>query len=142
VFRDGGFVPAHVQDRRVSVIAHRSIDQREDSQQQDRDAQGPQLTPLVQAVGHLQHLSALNDADQHDDDRDDEQEVDEPSDRIGRHQAEHPQDQKHDRNGPEHCLSPFSARNHLREAGPWSTRLPAYRLEAPRERRSFLSESN
>ena len=50
----------------------------------------------------VERISALNDAEQHDDDRDDKEDVDEAAERIGRGDAEQPQHEKHDDDCCEH----------------------------------------
>jgi hypothetical protein len=44
-------------------------------------------------------IPALNDAEQQDDDGDDEQDVDQASECVGRHDSEQPQDEKNDDDG-------------------------------------------
>ena len=51
--------------------------------------------------GHrLNRPAALNDPDQDDDDREHQQDVDEPAQRIRRHQTEQPQDDENYGDGP------------------------------------------
>src|ERR1700738_4544232 len=59
----------------------------------------------------LNRPAALNDADQDDDDRQHEQDVDEPAQRIRRHQTEEPQDDENYGDSPKqiHFRAPFKS---------------------------------
>jgi hypothetical protein len=83
----------------------------------------PRFTGLVGEKGSkgTDYGTSLNQADDENDYRDDEENVNEAVQRVARDQAQEPENQKDDENGPQHDVVP-SYRPNYREAalGPYS----------------------
>jgi hypothetical protein len=58
-----------------------------------------EAAPFGAATSGSERVSALDDPDKDQYDSDHEEDIDEPSDRIGRYQTQGPQNQQDDRNG-------------------------------------------